>query len=117
TLKGTITLTAGLGGMGGAQPLAVSFCEGVSINVEVDKSRIEKHIEIGYCDDMIEDLDEALKVAEKARVEGRSLSSGLLGNAAEIINKSINNDTKIDVATNQTNAHHPLNGYINKGYQ
>ena len=116
TLKGTITLTAGLGGMGGAQPLAVSFCEGVSINVEVDKSRIEKRIETGYCDVMIEDLDEALKVAEEARDEGRNLSIGLLGNAAEILPKILNSDTKIDVVTDQTSAHDPLNGYVPKGY-
>lgn len=116
SLKGTITLTAGLGGMGGAQPLAVSFCEGVSITVEVDKSRIEKRIETGYCDVMIEDLDEALKVAEEARDEGRNLSIGLLGNAAEILPKILNSDTKIDVVTDQTSAHDPLNGYVPEGY-
>src|SRR5699024_12269532 len=102
--------------MGCAQPLAVSLCGGVSINVEVGKSRIEKRIETGYCDVMIEDLDEALKVAEKARDEGRNLSIGLLGNAAEILPKILNSDTKIDVVTEQKSAHEPLNGYEVKEY-
>ncbi|MBH0230640.1 urocanate hydratase [Halobacillus yeomjeoni] len=116
TLKGTITLTAGLGGMGGAQPLAVTMNEGVVIAVEVDKERIEKRIQSGYCDRMTESLDEALGWAKEAKHKGHALSIGLVGNAAEIHDRILNADVAIDIVTDQTSAHDPLNGYVPVGY-
>ena len=116
TLRGTITLTAGLGGMGGAQPLAVTMNEGVALCVEIDESRIDKRIDTRYLDVKTDSLDEALKLAEEARDEGRPLSIGLIGNAAEIHHEILKRDFKIDVVTDQTSAHDPLNGYIPEGY-
>ena len=116
TLRGTITLTAGLGGMGGAQQLAVTMNEGVALCVEVDESRIDKRIDTRYLDVKTDSLDEALKLAEEARDEGRPLSIGLIGNAAEIHHEILKRDFKIDVVTDQTSAHDPLNGYIPEGY-
>ena len=116
TLRGTITLTAGLGGMGGAQPLAVTMNEGVALCVEIDESRIDKRIDTRYLDVKTDSLDEALKLAEEARDEGRPLSIGLIGNAAEIHHEILKRDFKIDVVTDQTSAHDPLNGYVPEGY-
>jgi urocanate hydratase len=116
TLKGTLTLTAGLGGMGGAQPLAVTMNEGVVIAVEVDKSRIERRIQTRYLDLMAESLDEALEMANRAKAEGRALSIGLLGNAAEIYPEFVRRGIVPDFVTDQTSAHDPLNGYIPAGY-
>lgn len=116
SLKGTITLTAGLGGMGGAQPLAVTMNEGVVIAVEVDNSRIEKRIKTKYCDVVTDSLDEAIRLANEAKVEGRALSIALLGNAAEVHHELLSKDIKIDIVTDQTSAHDPLNGYIPLGY-
>lgn len=115
-LKGTITLTAGLGGMGGAQPLAVTMNEGVAICVEVDETRIDKRIETRYLDTKTDSLDEALKMAEEARDKGEALSIGLLGNAAEVHHEILRRKFKIDVVTDQTSAHDPLNGYVPEGY-
>ena len=83
-LTGTVTLTAGLGGMGGAQPLAVTMNNGVAICVDVDESRVDKRVETKYCDIKTNDLDEALKLAEDARQKGEALSIGLVGNAVDI---------------------------------
>ena len=116
TLRGTITLTAGLGGMGGEQPLAVTMNEGVALCVEIDESRIDKRIDTRYLDVKTDSLDEALKLAEEARDEGRPLSIGLIGNAAEVHHEILKRDFKIDVVTDQTSAHDPLNGYIPEGY-
>jgi urocanate hydratase len=115
SLKGTITVTAGLGGMGGAQPLAVTMCDGVVIGIDVDRSRIEKRIETRYTDILVETLDEAIKVAEEAKKEGRRLSIGLLGNAAEILPEMIKHNFIPDIITDQTSAHDPLNGYLPAG--
>lgn len=112
SLKGTITVTAGLGGMGGAQPLAVTMNDGVVIGIDVDRTRIEKRIETRYCDILVESLDEAIALAEKAKQEGRALSIGLLGNAAEILPEMIQRNFIPDVITDQTSAHDPLNGYL-----
>ena len=112
TLKGTITLTAGLGGMGGAQPLAVTMNEGVVIGVDVDPSRIEKRIETRYCDMITDSLDEALEKAEEAKNAGKPLAIGLVGNAAEVHHEILNRGFKIDIVTDQTSAHDPLNGYV-----
>lgn len=116
TLRGTITLTAGLGGMGGAQPLSVTMNEGVALCVDVDETRIDKRIETRYLDTKTDSLDEALKMAAEARDAGKPLSIGLIGNAAEVQHEILNRGFKIDVVTDQTSAHDPLNGYVPEGY-
>lgn len=116
TLRGTITLTAGLGGMGGAQPLSVTMNEGVALCVDVDETRIDKRIDTRYLDVKTDSLDEALKLAEEARDAGKPLSIGLIGNAAEVHHKILNRGFEIDVVTDQTSAHDPLNGYVPEGY-
>jgi urocanate hydratase len=108
TLAGTITLTAGLGGMGGAQPLAVTMNDGVAICVECDPSRIARRLETRYLDVQARDLDHALELAETARDERRPLSVGLLGNAALVLPELLARGTRIDVVTDQTSAHDPL---------
>jgi len=116
SLKGTITLTAGLGGMGGAQPLAVTMNEGVVIAVEVDEDRIKKRIETKYCDVMTTSIDEAIEWAKEAKEKEKPLSIALLGNAAKIHHVLLKKDVKIDIVTDQTSAHDPLNGYIPEDY-
>ncbi|HET6728227.1 MAG TPA: urocanate hydratase [Jiangellaceae bacterium] len=108
TLAGTITLTAGLGGMGGAQPLAVTMNGGVAIVVECDPSRIERRIEHRYLDLEASSVDEALRLAYEARDARRPLSIGVLGNAAEVIPDVLRRGAEIDVVTDQTSAHDPL---------
>ncbi len=108
TLAGTITLTAGLGGMGGAQPLAVTMNDGVAICVEVDQARITRRIEHRYLDVQADDLDDAVARAVEARDARRPLSIGLLGNAAEVLPALLERGTPIDVVTDQTSAHDPL---------
>lgn len=115
SLKGKLTLTAGLGGMGGAQPLAVTMNEGVAIVVEVDESRIQRRIDHKYCDVMAKSFDEALAMARKAMEAGEPLSIGLLGNAAEIFPEFVKRGIIPDVVTDQTSAHDPLNGYVPAG--
>ncbi|WP_280495912.1 urocanate hydratase [Nocardia farcinica] len=108
TLAGTITLTAGLGGMGGAQPLAVTMNEGVAICVECDPARIDRRIAHGYLNTRADTVEEALKLALAARDERKPLSIGLLGNAAEIFPQLLAMDAPIDIVTDQTSAHDPL---------
>ena len=112
TLKGTITLTAGLGGMGGAQPLAVTMNEGVNITVEVDESRIKRRLETGYLDIQSNSFDEAIQIANNAKNNGEAISIGLLGNAADIFTKFVDNKIVPEVVTDQTSAHDELHGYI-----
>lgn len=112
TLKHTITVTAGLGGMGGAQPLAVTMNGGVCIAIEVDETRIDRRIETKYTDLKAKTLDEAILIATEAKKEGKALSIGLLGNAAELLPEMINRGFIPEVLTDQTSAHDPLNGYI-----
>ncbi|RLQ90362.1 urocanate hydratase [Planomicrobium sp. Y74] len=112
SLKGTITLTAGLGGMGGAQPLAVTMAGGVCIGIEVDETRIDRRIATRYTDVKTASLDEAIRLAEEAKEDGRALSIGLLGNAADVLPQMIERGFTPDVLTDQTSAHDPLNGYI-----
>lgn len=112
SLKGTITVTAGLGGMGGAQPLAVTMAGGVCIGIEVDETRIDRRIETRYTDVKTHSLDEAIRLAEEAKKEGKALSIGLLGNATDILPEMIARNFIPDVLTDQTSAHDPLNGYI-----
>ncbi|MFI8852730.1 urocanate hydratase [Streptomyces sp. NPDC053499] len=108
SLAGTITLTAGLGGMGGAQPLAVTMNDGVAIVVECDPSRIARRIEHGYLDVRAENTAEALRLAVEARDARRPLSIGLLGNAAEVLPRLLAEGAPIDIVTDQTSAHDPL---------
>lgn len=115
-LTGTITLTAGLGGMGGAQPLAVTMNNGVAICVDVDETRVDKRVETKYCDIKSTDLDEALKMAQEAKDKGEALSIGLVGNAVDIHKAILDKGFKIDIITDQTSAHDPLNGYVPQGY-
>ncbi|MBM7110061.1 Urocanate hydratase [Brevibacillus laterosporus] len=116
TLKGTITLTTGMGGMGGAQPLAVTMNEGVVIAVDIDATRIQRRIETRYCDVMVHDLDTAWQMATEAKNEGRALSIGLVGNAAEIFPEMVTRGLTPEFVTDQTSAHDPLNGYVPVGY-
>ncbi|MHB7941867.1 urocanate hydratase [Staphylococcus capitis] len=115
-LTGTITLTAGLGGMGGAQPLAVTMNNGVAICVDVDETRVDKRVETKYCDVKSTDLDEVLKMAQEAKDKGEALSIGLVGNAVDIHKAILDKGFKIDIITDQTSAHDPLNGYVPQGY-
>ncbi|GAA2133839.1 urocanate hydratase [Streptomyces synnematoformans] len=108
TLAGTVTLTAGLGGMGGAQPLAVTMNGGVALCVECDPSRIERRLEHGYLDARADDLDHALRLAEEARDARRPLSVGVLGNAAELLPRLLAEGAPVDIVTDQTSAHDPL---------
>jgi urocanate hydratase len=114
TLKGTITLTAGLGGMGGAQPLAVTMNGGVVICVECDQSRITRRIEHGYLDEQADDVDDAIRRAVAARNAGRALSIGVLGNAADVFGSLLKMNAPIDIVTDQTSAHDPLT-YLPQG--
>jgi urocanate hydratase len=114
SLAGTITLTAGLGGMGGAQPLAVSMNGGVSITVDCDPSRIARRIEHGYLDTAADSIDDALRRAVAARDKAEPLSIGLLGNAAEVLPRMLAMGAPIDVVTDQTSAHDPLT-YLPRG--
>ncbi|MEU6847246.1 urocanate hydratase [Streptomyces sp. NPDC046716] len=108
TLAGTITLTAGLGGMGGAQPLAVTMNEGVAICVDVDESRVDRRIGTRYLDVKADNLDHALELAVQARDERRGLSIGVVGNAAEVFPELLRRGAPIDIVTDQTSAHDPL---------
>jgi urocanate hydratase len=115
TLAGRLVVTAGLGGMGGAQPLAVTLNGGCALCVEVDRVNIERRIATGYLDEPAASLDDALARLDAARREGRALSVGLLGNAAEVLPELVRRDVEIDVVTDQTSAHDPLNGYVPAG--
>jgi urocanate hydratase len=108
SLAGTITLTAGLGGMGGAQPLAVTMNDGVAICIDVDSSRIDRRIEHRYLDVRAKSLDDALRLAEEAKKARRPLSIGVLGNAAVIVPELLELGAPIDIVTDQTSAHDPL---------
>jgi urocanate hydratase len=112
TLAGTITLTAGLGGMGGAQPLAVTLAGGVAICIEIDRTRIQRRLDTRYLDEVAESLDDALLRAEHAKAERRALSIGVCGNAAELLPALVARGFTPDLVTDQTSAHDPLVGYI-----
>jgi urocanate hydratase len=115
SLRRRLVLTGGLGGMGGAQPLAVTMNEGVVIAVEVDPARIAKRLETRYLDVMVDDIDDAVRRALDAKRAGRALSIGLVGNAAEVFPELLARGVEIDVVTDQTSAHDPLNGYVPRG--
>jgi urocanate hydratase len=112
TLAGTITVTAGLGGMGGAQPLAVKLAGGVSICIEVDPTRIERRLETRYLDQTSNSLDEAIRLAQLAKRRREALSIGLMGNAAELLPKMVQLGFTPDLVTDQTSSHDPMWGYL-----
>jgi urocanate hydratase len=114
TLAGTLTLTGGAGGMGGAQPLAVTMNDGVALVVDVDETRLERRVKHGYLDEYWTDLDTAVARAVEARNERRALSVGVLGNAATIFTELLERGTPIDIVTDQTSAHDPLS-YLPEG--
>ena len=115
SLSGKFLLTAGLGGMGGAQPLAATMNGAAFLGIDVDKSRIQKRIETGYVDVLSEDLDEALEIVLKAKNEKKAISVGLVGNAGEILSQILERNIIPDVLTDQTSAHDTLNGYVPMG--
>jgi urocanate hydratase len=115
SLKHKFVVTGGMGGMGGAQPLSVTMNDGVVLVVEVDRHRIERRLETRYCDTISENLDEALKLCEAARRDGRALSVGLVGNCADVLPEIVRRAVQVDVVTDQTSAHDPLNGYVPQG--
>lgn len=115
-LYGRFLLTGGMGGMGGAQPLAATFAGAVSLTVEIDEARIDKRIHDGYCDLKMHTLDEALEAVKKYQEEKKAISIGLVGNTAEILPELLRRGIVPDVVTDQTAAHDPLNGYYPAGY-
>jgi len=115
SLRGRLVLTGGMGGMGGAQPLAITMNEGVCLDVEVDPARIERRVANGYCDVLVRDLDEALREALRAKAESRPLSIGLVGNCADVHPELLRRGVVPDIVTDQTSAHDPLGGYIPQG--
>jgi len=115
TLRGRTVLTAGLGGMGGAQPMAVTMNEGVALVVEVDPARVQRRLGAGWIDHATDDLDDALRDVQAAARSGRPRSVALLGNAADIFPELLRRGERFDVVTDQTSAHDPLGGYIPGG--
>jgi urocanate hydratase len=115
-LKGRWALTGGLGGMGGAQPLAATMAGASLLGVECDATRIERRLATRYLDTSTASLDEALAIIDRARVEGRAVSVGLLGNAAEVFPELVRRGVRPDAVTDQTSAHDPLNGYLPAGW-
>jgi len=114
SLKGKLVLTAGLGGMGGAQPLAITMNEGVALCVEADPARAHRRVETRYLDEVADDLDDAIRRVEAAKRAGRALSVGVIGNAAEVVPELLRREVEIDIVTDQTSAHDPL-AYLPKG--
>jgi urocanate hydratase len=115
SLAGRILLTGGLGGMGGAQPLAGTMNGAVVIAIEVDPARVQRRIDTGYLDEVTTDLDDAWKIAVSARNNKRAISIGLVGNCADVLPEMVRRDWIPDLLTDQTSAHDPLNGYIPRG--
>src|SRR5207248_5566496 len=115
SLDGKFILTGGLGGMGGAQPLAATMNGALFLGVEVDPARIEKRLKSGYCDKIAWSLDEALKLIDQARKDRKSLSVGLVGNCADVLPEIVKRGVVPDVLTDQTSAHDALNGYVPHG--
>jgi urocanate hydratase len=112
SLAGTITLTAGLGGMGGAQPLAITMNGGVALCIEVERERIARRLETRYLDEEADDLEDAIRRCEAAKGEGRALSVGLRANAVDVLPALLARGFEADIVTDQTSAHDPLNGYV-----
>jgi len=115
-LKGKIVLTGGMGGMGGAQPLAVKMAGGICIDVECDEKRIDRRIKAGFCDKNIADIHEAIDMAEKEKQRRNAIAIGLLGNCADVLPQLVKEGFQPDIVTDQTSAHDELNGYVPAGY-
>ena len=115
-LSGRLILSGGMGGMGGAQPLAATLNGAVFLGVEVDPERIDRRVRTGYCDRIAFSLDEALNICEEAREQKRAVSVGLVGNCAEVLPEIVRRGVRIDAVTDQTSAHDPLNGYVPAGF-
>ena len=115
SLAGRVVLTAGLGGMGGAQPLAATIAGAVSLNIEVDPTRAQRRIETRYLDELYDDLDNALKAVESAKQKKEARSIGLIGNACDVYEELLKRNFKPDLMTDQTSAHDELNGYVPQG--
>jgi urocanate hydratase len=115
TLTGKLVVSGGMGGMGGAQPLAATLNGAVFLGIDVDEARILRRIDKGYCDRVAHNLDEALVLCEEARHTGNALSVGLVGNCAEVLPEIVRRGVLIDAVTDQTSAHDPLNGYVPAG--
>jgi urocanate hydratase len=115
SLQGRLVVTSGLGGMGGAQPLAVTMSGGVALCIDVDPARIQRRLDTGYVDEVADTLDAAVRRCDVAREEGRALSVAVCANAAEALPALLESSLAIDVVTDQTSAHDPLNGYIPAG--
>ncbi len=115
SLKGKLLLTSGLGGMGGAQPLAATMNGATFLGIDVDRSRIQKRIDTGYIDILTEDIDEAIKLVLEAKENGANISVGLVGNAAEVLPVLLDRGIVPDIVTDQTSAHDTLNGYVPMG--
>jgi urocanate hydratase len=115
SLKGKLVVTGGVGGMGGAQPLSVTLNGGIVLAIDVDRSRIQRRVDTRYCDTVTEDLEDALALCESARREGRALSVGLVANCADVLPEIVRRGVPVDVVTDQTSAHDPLNGYVPQG--
>jgi len=111
-LSGRLVLSGGMGGMGGAQPLAATLNNAIFLGVDVDPARIERRVRTGYCDRLAMTLDEAIDICEDAREQKRAVSVGLVGNCAEVLPEIVRRGIKVDVVTDQTSAHDPLNGYV-----
>ena len=114
-LSGRLVVSGGMGGMGGAQPLAATLNGAVFLGIDVDPARIERRVSTGYCDRLALTLDEALDICEDAREQKRGVSVGLVGNCAEVLPELVRRGVKIDTVTDQTSAHDPLNGYVPAG--
>ncbi|HXF04044.1 MAG TPA: urocanate hydratase [Blastocatellia bacterium] len=114
-LRGRLVVSGGMGGMGGAQPLAATMNGAAFLGIDVDPARIERRIKTGYCDRMSFDLDEALTLVLEARARGEALSVGLVGNCADVLPELVRREIVPDVLTDQTSAHDPLNGYVPAG--
>ncbi|HYP54580.1 MAG TPA: urocanate hydratase [Pyrinomonadaceae bacterium] len=115
TLAGRLVVSGGMGGMGGAQPLAAALNGAVFLGIDVDRERIERRVRTGYCDRLAFTLDEALDICEDARERKRAVSVGLVGNCAEVLPELVRRGVEIDAVTDQTSAHDPLNGYVPAG--
>ena len=115
TLEGKLVVTGGLGGMGGAQPLAATMNGALFLGIDVDPARIEKRLKSGYCDKIARSLDEALKLIDAARKDGQAISVGLVGNCADVLPEMVKRGIVPDILTDQTSAHDALNGYVPNG--
>src|SRR5215475_6007568 len=114
-LSGKLVVSGGMGGMGGAQPLAATLNASVFLGIDVDPERIDRRVRTGYCDRIALSLDEALDICEDAREQKRAVSVGLVGNCAELLPEIVRRGVRVDAVTDQTSAHDPLNGYVPPG--